>query len=226
MSIDWVRVLKDEGYETNLYDIKGSEKSGVTMLGGIDAGQGTDKLYGIIDNMSDIGPDDRKKFKCVIDKVEGLKGKKAVEALANLSDDDKKYVSGFLRVYGKDIQYKYNVDAEKKIASKYNEIAGENGIQFHQLDSKWKNVVASTYHQYGGGGVSKQSLYKQIARGDRDAALANLDDWGDATGGKGSDLADSINNRYQRYYNELTKSPLLIPTTQEDVLINDMLKKD
>ena len=62
--IDWTRVLQDEGYEPHLYTLD-NEKSGVTMLGGIDVGQGNkDKLYGIIDGL-EIPADKSSGFKGV-----------------------------------------------------------------------------------------------------------------------------------------------------------------
>jgi len=84
-------------------------------------------------------------------------------------------------------------------------------MQFEELDTKWKNVIASSYHQYGAEGVSGQSLYGQIASGDVTEAIKNLNNWGDTT----DQYAETINNRYARYGAELA----------EDHIMNGMLDK-
>jgi hypothetical protein len=209
--IDWTRVLQDEGYEPHLYTLD-NEKSGVTMLGGIDVGQGNkDKLYSIIDSL-EIPADKSSVFKKIVDKVSGLKGKAAITAFNKLSNDERNTASIFLDKYGGQIQGVYNKNEETNIANTYNKIAGKTGIQFEELDTKWKNVIASTYHQYGAEGVSNQSLYGQIASGDITGAIKNLNNWGDRT----DQYAESINNRYARYGAELA----------EDLLMNNMLQQD
>ena len=204
MAINWGRVLEDEGYKTNLYTLDNKE-SGVTMLGGIDVGQGTkDKLYGIIETLG-IPEDKVSEFKGVIDKVAGLKGDKAIEAFGKLTNEERNIATNFLASHGSGIQNLYNKQEESNIAATYNKIAGKDGIKFEDLYEGWQNVIASSYHQYGAEGVSKQKLYGQIAKGEFGKAISNLQNWGDTT----DKYADSINARYERYGNELVQGMVI-----------------
>lgn len=206
--IDWHRVQKDEGgVVKNLYvipppteGVSEKEKSGVTMLGGIDLGQGKkNEIYNIIDNLG-ISKGDSSFFRKAVDAVADLKGLEARKAFSMLSPELKEQADLFLKVYGEDIQAAYQEKETLRIEKTYNAVAGTKGIQFEDLPQDWRTALASTYTQYGKAGVSRQKFYKQVAKGDFSAAINNLNNWGDKTPG----YSDSINNRYSRWGQELT----------------------
>ena len=200
--INWERIREDEGYIPELYVMAGGgspdEQSGVTMLEGIDLGQGNkNKVYSILKNLG-ISAEESSSFKKAVDKISGLKGRAARNAFSNLDSELRDKASLFLETHGSSIQNMYNKNEEPKIENTYNAIAGTKGIQFKELPQEWRTVVASAHRQYGN---RKLNLYQEIARGDFSGAVANLNDWKDTT----PDYADSINDRYARYGAELMR---------------------
>jgi hypothetical protein len=179
--------------------VSAEERSGVTMLAGIDVGQGKKKeIYNIIKNLG-ISEEDSSSFKKAVDAVAGLKGPAARKAFNALSPELLKKANLFLEVHGQDVQTAYQKKEAPLIEKTYNTIAKSKGIQFKNLPRDWQTVIASAFIQYGPAGVSKQKLFREIAKGDFSAAIKNLKSWGDKTPG----YAAAINKRYSRYGHEL-----------------------
>jgi len=162
--VDWdfIEAREGKGKTTGYVPItKGKTigKSGVTIGSGVDLGSKNRKYF------KDAGLDST-----IIDKLEpffGMKGaeaKKEAKKLKLTKAEATKVTTAVKKIELDNVTKAFNKASKTKFSS---------------LPKSWQTVITSVVFQYGTAQIKKQTFWKQITKGDFDAAYKNLRNWGE-----------------------------------------------